>query len=109
MQNDIVADDAIAADRHGKSRIGVECRIILDLRPLTELDPFIVAAQNRAKPDARFRFKPYTADQNRGIGDIVLAVGGKFRRLSIELINRHSRLSANGGELARTKTMREAP
>ena len=34
------------------SLIGMERRVVLDLRALAELDPFIVAAQHRAEPDA---------------------------------------------------------
>ena len=79
MQNDVMADHAVVADCHWKSRISVQRGIVLDLRPLAELDPFIVAAQDRAKPDARLRFEPHASDQNRSIRNVVLTIGGKFR------------------------------
>src|SRR6185437_2035984 len=89
MKNYVVPDDAVAADCHRKSRIGVQRRIILDLRTLPEFNPLIVAAQNCAEPDTRLGLEPNAADQYRGVRDIVLAGPGKFRRLSFKLVNSH--------------------
>ena len=36
-----------------------------------ELDPFVVAAQHRAPPDARVLLQPHAADHDRGLGDPV--------------------------------------
>src|SRR5262245_54935867 len=66
--------------------------IVLDLRSLTELDPLIVAAQDGSVPDARFGLESHTTNDHRGFGDVVMALTGKFRRLSVELINWHSSL-----------------
>src|SRR5580700_7290129 len=41
MQHDIVPDDAAARDGHRKPGIGMERGIVLDLRALADLDPFI--------------------------------------------------------------------
>src|SRR5262249_52943570 len=45
VQDHVMADDAILADIEGKAGIGVQHRVVLDLRALAELDPFVVAAQ----------------------------------------------------------------
>src|SRR5450830_1803753 len=92
VQDDVVADHTIAADDERKSRIGVQRGIILDLRALAELDPFVVAAQHRAEPDARLRLQPHAADQRGRVGDVILALAWKFRRLSVDFIDGHSRL-----------------
>src|SRR5215470_17367778 len=52
VQHGVVPDDTFRADRGGKSWVGMNRAIVLDLRPLTDLDPLVVAAQNRAPPDA---------------------------------------------------------
>ena len=108
VKNDIVADDTIAADGQGKPGIGVQRGIVLDLRPLAELDPFIVAAQNRAEPDTGLSLKPHTADQHRGIGDVKSALAGKFGRLSVEFVNRHSALQSEAANLPEQRRSREA-
>ena len=52
MQDDVVADHAIRPDGHRETQVGVQRRIVLDLRALAEFDPLVVAAQHRAEPDA---------------------------------------------------------
>ena len=109
MKNDVVANDAVAADGQRKSRVGVQRRVVLDLRALAELDPFVVAAQDRAEPDAGFGLEPHAADQHRSFRHIELAVAGKFGRLTVELVNRHSALLAGGANLPERELSREAP
>ena len=65
-----MADDAIRPDRHREAGIGVQRRVVLDLRALAELDPLVVAAQHRAEPDAGVELEPHLADQRRVLGDI---------------------------------------
>ena len=43
-------------------------------------------------------FEPHAADQHRGVGDVILALAGKFRRLAVEFINRHCRVSSAEGD-----------
>ena len=57
-----MADDAIRPDRHRKSGIGMQGRVVLNLRPLAELDPLVVAAQHGVKPDAGVELEPDLAD-----------------------------------------------
>src|SRR5690349_21880836 len=89
MQDDIVADHALAPDRQRKSWICVQGGVVLDLRTFAEFDPFIVATQYCAEPDARFRLQPHATDQHRGFGKIELPLRRKFRCLSLEPVNRH--------------------
>src|SRR5262249_30767256 len=80
---------ALPPDRQRKSRIGVQGGIVLDLRTLAELDPFIVAAQDCPKPYARFGLQPHATDQHRSFGNVELPLGRKFPCLSLEPVNRH--------------------
>src|SRR5579883_2567702 len=52
MQNDAMADGDALADRHRLSGIGMNDAVILDIGARADGDPFIVAAQHRAEPDA---------------------------------------------------------
>src|SRR5450631_3127490 len=52
MHDDVVTDHAIAADHHGETWISMQRRIVLDLRAFAQFDPFVVAAQHGAEPDA---------------------------------------------------------
>ena len=44
--------------------------------------------------------EPHAADQHRGLGDPVVAVGRKFRRLSVEFVDRHCAPSVTRADLA---------
>src|SRR6516165_10341988 len=89
MQDDVVADGAVLPDRDGKAGIGVERAVILDLGALAEFDPFSIAAQDRAEPDAGIELEPNAAEHARALGDPIASFARQFRRLSIELENRH--------------------
>src|SRR5262249_46193487 len=87
MEDDIVADHAVRPDRQRKAWIGVQSGIVLDLRALPELDPFVVTTQHRAEPDTGIAFEPYFADERGGGRDPVLAGLWKFRAHSVEFID----------------------
>ena len=53
VQDDVVTDRAVLADGQRKSLVGVAGRVVLHIGALADLDPLIVAAQDRAEPDAR--------------------------------------------------------
>ena len=69
VQHNVMPNDASSTDRQWKARIGVQRRIVLDLRALAELDPFVVPAEHRTPPDTAIRFEPDPADQDGGFGD----------------------------------------
>src|SRR5262249_23573873 len=94
VQHDVVADDAVIADRQREAGIGVQRRIVLDLRALAELDPLVVAAQHRAEPDAGIALEAHAADHARALRDPVAAVGRQLRRHAVELEDRHQHLTA---------------
>src|SRR2546423_6153443 len=50
VQDHIVADRAVAADRERKAGVGVAGGIVLHVGALADLDPLIVAAQHPAEP-----------------------------------------------------------
>ena len=50
------------ADLERKARIGVQRGVVLDLRALAELDPFVVTAQHRVEPDAGIGLEPHPPD-----------------------------------------------
>src|SRR6516165_10861554 len=87
MQDNIMTDHAIRPDRHREAGIGVQSGIVLNLRALAELDPFVVAAQDRAKPDAGIALKPHLADQGRRRRDPIAALLRQFRTHSVEFID----------------------
>jgi len=76
-------------DRYGRS-------IILHVRAFADLDPFIVAAQHRAEPDARRTQQAHLADHGRGVGDEEIAVGGQFGPLPVEFVDGHQNLLSDG-------------
>src|SRR6185295_8099031 len=76
VQDDIVADDAILADAEWEARVGVQRGIVLNLRTRPDVDPFIVAAEYRAPPDANIGMKAHAPDHRGGLGDPVKAVAG---------------------------------
>ena len=89
-------DRAVFSDLQGEARVGVAGRIVLHVRTFADLDPFIVAAQHRAEPDARRAQQPHLADHGRGVGDEVVAVGGKLGRLPVKFVDRHRNLLSEG-------------
>src|SRR6185312_378386 len=99
VKNDVVANDTVTTDGQRKSGVGVQRRIVLNLRALTEHDPFVVAPQDRTEPDAGFGLEPHATDQHRSFRHIELAVAGKFGRLTVELVNGHSALPRGGANL----------
>src|SRR5579885_1037929 len=92
VQHDVVADESVGADGQRKAGIGMQRAVILHVRPLTDLDPLIVAAQHGAVPNADFGLQPYPPNQHGGIGDLAAVIARKLRRLAIERVDRHSRL-----------------
>src|SRR5579862_3395562 len=96
MQNDVVADHAILPDGEREAGIGVERRIVLDLRALAELVPFVVAAQHRAEPHTGVELQPHLADQRRVRRDPIAAGFRKFRLLAVELVD-HESIPLYGG------------
>ena len=74
----------------GKPAIGVAGAIVLDVGALAELDPFVVAAQHRAEPDAGALLQSHLADHGCGVGDEKIAVGGKIGPLPVEFVDRHA-------------------
>src|SRR6516165_7311028 len=71
----------------GKTGIGMQGGIVLDLRPLAELDPFIVAAQHRAEPDAGVNFEPDFPDQRGSRRDPIAPFFRKLGAYSVKFIN----------------------
>src|SRR5262249_44581781 len=96
VQHDVVADDAVRPDREREPGIGMQGAIVLYLRALAELDPFVVAAQHRAEPDAGVAPEPDTADQRRAVGDPVAPVGGKLRLLTVKLVDHAAQAAMSG-------------
>src|SRR5438270_3411496 len=91
MQHHVMADDAIVADREGKPGISMKRGIVLDLRALAELDPFVVATQNRAEPHAGIALQAHAPDHGCALGNPVAAGGGKVRSQPIQRENCHLR------------------
>jgi len=87
VQDDVVADDAVRSDGHGKTGIGMQRRIILDLGPRAELDPFVIAAQDRTKPDAGIGFQPYLPDEGRRRRYPITAFLRQFWMYSVQFVN----------------------
>src|SRR5262249_17017981 len=92
VQNDVMADGAVLADNKRKAEIGGTGRTILNIGALADLDPFIVAAQHRAEPDAGAGLQAYATDHARCFGDEIIAVGRKIGRLPVKLVDRHQGL-----------------
>src|SRR5262249_50821566 len=101
-------DGAVLSDRERKAGIGVTDAVVLDVGALAELDPFIVAAQHRTEPDAGAALQAYLADDSRGIGDEIIAVGGKIGPLPVQFVDRHAK-SPFGGDLGTAEIVRPAP
>src|SRR5262249_44089253 len=74
-------------------RIGMQRGIVLHLAAFADLDPLVVAAQDRAEPDAGMAPEPNAADDSRGFRDPIAAVGGQVGLFTIQLIERHSGIS----------------
>src|SRR5262249_38677317 len=72
-----------------KARIGMQRGIVLDLRALAELDPFVVAAQHRSEPHTRVGLEPHAPDDRCALRNPVAL--GKIGALSVELKNGHAR------------------
>src|SRR5215831_2262840 len=87
VQNDVVADHAVVADDKRETRIGVQRRVVLDLRTFADLDPLVVAAQHRAEPDAGVDLEPHAPDHARALGNPM--AGMQIGPLAVELIDRH--------------------
>src|SRR5262249_18889786 len=99
MQHDVVADDAVLTDDHGKSGIGVQCRIVLNLGTLPQFDPFVVAAHDGIEPDARIRFQSHAADDHGALGNPIAPVGGQIGLCAVKLENCHLRIQRTGDRL----------
>ena len=101
VQHDLVADHAIA--RRSPSEIPDRCAAwrcpgSASARRVSihSLSPRSTAPNQMLE----WLFMPDAADQHRGLGHPVAAVGRKLRRLSVEFINRHCASSNHGGDLA---------
>ena len=99
VQDDIVADGAVVADRQRKAAVGVAGAIVLHVGAFADLDPLIVAAQHRAEPHAGRIQKAHLADHDGGICDEIISVCGEFRSLSVEFVDRHSKKVSVDGDL----------
>src|SRR5439155_26571865 len=97
VQDDLVADGSVLADRERKAAVGVAGRIVLHVGAFADLDPLVVAAQHRAEPHAGRIQKAHLADHGSGICDEIVSVSGEFRPLSVKFVDRHSnKVSVNG-------------
>src|SRR5579863_6325159 len=67
MKNDVMADRNVGADDGRHPDIGVDDGIVLYVRVLPDLDPFVVAPEHGAEPDARVSPEAHAAD-NAGSG-----------------------------------------
>src|SRR5581483_5055766 len=90
MHDDAMADGNGFADQHGLARIGMKNAMILDVGLLADRDPFIVAPQHGAEPDAGAGEETHLADQHRVRRD--KAAIGDLGAGAIERINRHASL-----------------
>jgi hypothetical protein len=68
----------------------VQRAVVLDVGSLADLDPLVVAARDRAVPDAGVALEPHLADHGRVFGDPVIPLAGKIRRDSVKLVDGHS-------------------
>ena len=96
VQDDVVTDHAIRPDGHRETGIGVQRRIVLDLRALAELDRFVIAAQHRAEPDAGIELEPHFADHGRVRRDPKAARFRQFRPVSVEFVDHDCPLVLRG-------------
>ncbi len=87
VQDDVVADGAVLADGQGKALVGVARAVVLHIGALTDLDPFVVAAQHRAEPDTRLLQQTDLADHIGRVGDKVISAGRKIRSLPVEFVD----------------------
>src|SRR5262245_14635792 len=90
VQHDVVADDAIGADHQGKAGIGVQRGIVLHLAALADLDPFVVAAQDRAEPNAGEGLEPHASDHRCILGDPAASVRRQLGGLTVKLVVRQA-------------------
>ena len=88
MHDNAMADSNALADQHRFARIGMDDAVVLDIGLLTDGDPFIVAPQYRAKPDAGAGTQTHFADEHRVRRD--KTVIRDFRLGAVERINRHA-------------------
>src|SRR5262249_40885828 len=95
------------ADHQRKAGVGVQGRVVLNLRTLAQLDPLVVAAQHRTEPDAGVSLEPHAADQHRGLGDPVATIAGEFGLRSVKLVDRHSHAPCSGATLPRPANVDE--
>src|SRR5260221_5052238 len=99
MQDDVVADRAVLADRERKAAVGMAGRIVLHIGAFADLDPLIVAAQHRAEPDAGLLQKPHLADDIGGLRNEVITACRKVWSLAVEFVDRHSKKVSIHGDL----------
>src|SRR6266568_6168093 len=70
---------------------------------LADLDPFIVAAQDRAEPDAGVGLQAHPADDGGGFRHPIAVIGRQLRLLVVELVDRHGGAPCSGArDLATT-------
>jgi hypothetical protein len=61
-------DDRAVPDGHAhsygewKTRVGVQYRSLLDIRPLPDIDQLVVTAQNGTEPDTAITAEPHAAN-----------------------------------------------
>jgi len=51
--------------------------VILNIRPFSDFNPFVVAAQHRPKPNARIYLEAHAANHDRGFGVRVAEIGAQ--------------------------------
>jgi hypothetical protein len=67
----------------------VERAVILDICPLADLDPFVVASKNCAKPNARADLYPHSPNNDRCIRDVTVIQWCHIWFLSTQTKQRH--------------------
>src|SRR5262249_25084366 len=90
MKNGIVAYGAPRTDRQRKAGIGVERAVVLDVGALSDFNPFVIAAEDCAEPDAHPDPYPHSSDNYRCFCDIKLIGRCRIGLLSTETEQRHT-------------------
>ena len=89
MDDCMVADGAALPDHDRKPGVRVEHRALLHIGTRAYRDPFIVAANDRAEPDADVLAQHHIANDMRIGRDEVSSFGRQLRRNTIEAVDRH--------------------
>src|SRR4029450_9509603 len=96
VQDDVVADGDVLADGERVTGVGVTGRIVLNVGALAELDPLIIATQDRAEPDGGRLQEAHLADHDGSVGNEIASVLRKVGPLPVELVDRHQCLPFAG-------------